>query len=218
MQSMKKESISKVRMIELTQAVALAGSLWVSAQESTRYTSKSGSKVTIEGTSTIHDWTVETSLIGGYMELGPGFPLDTSKPAAPGKVDANVETKIFVSSIKSGKKSMDEVMHDTMKQKDNPMIAFKLQSLSLKESPKAGQPLLFDSVGTLTVAGMTTTNAFPITMEPQEGGAKILVKGTATLKMTDFGMKTPAPAIGLGLIKTGDEVKVAFEWVTGKAK
>jgi hypothetical protein len=32
--------------------------------------------------------------------------------------------------------------------------------------------------------------------------------------MTDFGMKPPAPSVGLGLIKTADEVKLTFEWVT----
>lgn len=199
-------------------ALLLAGDLSLSAQETIRYTSKPGSKIKIDGTSTIHEWTVETSLVGGFMELGPDFPLDPSKKPAPGKVNAKVETLIFVSSIMSGKKSMDEVMHETMKQKDFPRITYKLQNLSLKETPKPGQPMLFDSVGVLSVAGTLTTNALQVTMEPQDNGEKILVKGTTNLKMSDFGMKTPAPAVGLGLIKTGDEVKVSFEWVTAKSK
>jgi hypothetical protein len=32
--------------------------------------------------------------------------------------------------------------------------------------------------------------------------------------MTDFKIEPPAPAIGLGLIKTGDDVKLSFEWLT----
>lgn len=205
----------------VTLVLALTALLWpggLKAQETVRYTAKAGSKVTIDGTSNIHDWTVESSLIGGFMELGPNFPLDPSKNPAPGKVNAKVETLIFVGSIKSGKKSMDEVMYDTMKQKDHPKINYKLQSLALKETPQAGQPLVFDSVGTLNVAGILITNAFPITMEPQDNGERIIVKGNTTLKMTDFGMKPPAPALGLGLIKTGDEVNVRFEWITAKAK
>jgi len=194
----------------------LAGGL--SAQDTVRYSSKPGSKIKIEGTSTIHDWTVETTLLGGFMELGPDFPIDPSKNPAPGKVNAKVETLIFVSSIKSGKKNMDDVMYETMKQKDFPKITYKLQGLTLKETPKPGQPMLFDSVGILNVAGLVTTNALQVTMEPQDNGEKILVKGNTTLKMTDFGMKPPAPTIGLGLIKTGDEVKVSFEWFTAKAK
>jgi hypothetical protein len=35
--------------------------------------------------------------------------------------------------------------------------------------------------------------------------------------MTDFGIKPPAPEIlGLSVIKTGDDLKLTFEWVTEK--
>src|SRR5262245_10498201 len=211
------QTVRRALVLALSLAVLLppAG---VFAQDTTRYVSKAGSKVKIEGTSTIHDWAVETSLIGGFMELGSDFPLDPAKKPAPGKVNAKVETMIFVSSIKSSKKNMDEVMHETMKQKEFPKITYKLHSLNLKETPKPGEPMKFDSVGVLTVAGTTTTNAVQVTMEPQDNGEKILVKGNTMLKMTDFGMKPPAPAVGLGLIKTGDEVNVSFEWVTAKSK
>ena len=46
------------------------------------------------------------------------------------------------------------------------------------------------------------------------GKTKLKVIGTTALKMTDFGISPPAPDIGLGLIKTGDDVKLTFEWVT----
>jgi hypothetical protein len=47
-------------------------------------------------------------------------------------------------------------------------------------------------------------------------GDKLKITGTTALKMTDHAIKPPAPAVGLGLIKTGDEVKISFEWVTKK--
>ena len=197
-------------------SLLMAGTL--AAQEWTVYKARPGSKVTVAGTSTIHDWTVETSLIGGTMELGPEFPLDASKNPKPGKVQAKAESVIFTSSIKSGKKSMDEVMYETMDQKKHPKITYKLQELSLKETPEAGNPLKFDAVGVLNVSGTLKTNAMEVTMMPSEGGDKILVKGETNLKMTDFGMKPPSPSISLGLIKTGDDVKVSFEWVTAKAE
>jgi hypothetical protein len=53
-------------------------------------------------------------------------------------------------------------------------------------------------------------------MEGLEGN-KLKFSGTNSLKMTDFGIKPPAPALALGLIKTGDDVKVSFEWVTGQS-
>ena len=206
----------KLLMVTPLATLLLASSLI--AGEWTVYKARPGSKVTIEGTSTIHDWAVETSLIGGTMELGPGFPLDSSKSPKPGKVEAKAETILFTSSIKSGKKSMDEVMHETMDQRNHPKITYKLQDLSLKETPKTGEPLKFDAVGVLSVSGVLKTNSMEVVMAPEDGGEKIVVKGVTNLKMTDFGMKPPAPSIGLGLIKTGDDVKVSFEWVTAKAE
>jgi len=35
--------------------------------------------------------------------------------------------------------------------------------------------------------------------------------------MTDHGIKPPSPALAMGLIKTGDDVKVSLEWVLAKA-
>jgi hypothetical protein len=34
--------------------------------------------------------------------------------------------------------------------------------------------------------------------------------------MSDHGIKAPAPKIALGLITTGDEVSLSFEWFTQK--
>jgi hypothetical protein len=45
---------------------------------------------------------------------------------------------------------------------------------------------------------------------------KIKVSGQTALKMTDFGIKPPAPAVALGFIKTEDGVKLALEWVTAR--
>ena len=36
--------------------------------------------------------------------------------------------------------------------------------------------------------------------------------------MTDFKIDPPAPKIALGLIKTGDDVKLIFEWMLAPRK
>lgn len=189
--------------------VAVAG---LTAAEMTKYEPKPGSKMKLAGTSTMHDWTVESGIIGGTMELG----FDPANPT-PGKVPAKVTTTIPVRSIKSGKKGMDDVMHETLKMQAHPRIEYQLTELVLKEAPKsADAPLVFDSKGQLAVAGVTNQIAMPVTMQRLEGG-KLKTTGTTTLKMTSFGMKPPAPKIALGLISTGDDVSVSFEWVTEKA-
>src|SRR5690348_12113363 len=65
----------------------------------TKFFSKPGAKVRIEGTSTIHDWQMESPMVGGYLEAGPGFPTKPGADAKPGKVNATVEAYITVRSL-----------------------------------------------------------------------------------------------------------------------
>src|SRR3954452_21112532 len=81
-------------------AVILLGGLCLQAADLTRYNAKPGSlKMRIEGTSTIHDWQVESSIIGGYIEVGPEFPVEPGQAATPGKLEARGEAKIPVRSL-----------------------------------------------------------------------------------------------------------------------
>ncbi len=173
--------------------------------ETVRYQAKPGSKVTIDGTSTIHDWTVEGQIIGGYMEVDSDFTKDLKGSATP-----KVEVIIPVRSLKSGHNAMDNVMMDAMNQKKYPQIRYRLLELAPADKPGA-----FTAKGELTVSGVTRTNSMPITIEKISDDA-LKVKGATTVKMTDFNIKPPAPKLALGMIKTGDDVKLAVEWLTAK--
>ena len=131
------------------------------------------------------------------------------------KTPPKLEATIPVRSLKSGKKAMDSVMHDAMKATAHPTIIYRLQTMSAKDSSGASAPTAFDTTGTLSVAGVTKTNNMVVTLEKPETG-KLKFTGAATLKMTDFGIQPPSPTGTFGLIKTGDEVKITFEWLTAK--
>ncbi len=182
--------------------------------ETIRYQATPGSKVKLDGTSTVHDWTVESSIIGGYIEMDSNFPLDPSKPSSDLQVTPKVEVTVPVRSLKSGKKLMDEIMHDALKVKDHQTIRYSLKEMKPK-ARKAGDPLQFDTKGEIEVAGVKKPVEMVVTMAPVAGN-KLKSSGTVELKMTDFGIKPPAPSLGLGLIKTADEVKVTFEWLTAR--
>jgi polyisoprenoid-binding protein YceI len=192
-------------------AAALFATGFLSAAEVVRYSPvPNSSKLRMDGTSTIHDWNAETAMIGGFLELEATFP-DASGKSAPSTVKPKVEVKILVRSLKSsGGKRMDAVMQEHMKAEQHKTIEYRVLELA----PKAGAAGQFDAKGTLTIAGVTKTNTMPVTIERIEN-TKLKVKGTAALKMTDFGIQPPAPEIlGLSVIKTGDDVKLTFEWVT----
>lgn len=194
-------------------AVVLSASLGA-ADVAVRYDAvQSGGKMKIDGTSTIHDWTVEGQLIGGYVEFDSGFDLENPKP---GKVNANASVVIPVRQLKSGKTAMDNVMYDAMKQKDHPRIEYRMTGMTLKEAPKAAtDPLVFDTTGELTVSGVTNKVSMPVTMQRVDK-SKLKFTGVISIKMTSYGIQPPAPKIALGLISTGDDVKLTFEWLTAK--
>jgi polyisoprenoid-binding protein YceI len=204
--------MKKLWIPSLTAVAALALTVSVFAQELTKFAARPASKVKIEGTSTVHDWTVEGGIIGGAMELDSKFVADPTK-AQPGKIPAKVEAVIPVRSVKSGKKAMDDIMHAAMKQPQHPRIEYRLTELALKETPKsANGPFTFDSTGQLTVAGVTNKVSFPVTMTRE--GQTMKTVGSTSVKMTSFGIQPPAPKVALGLISTGDDVKITFEWQT----
>jgi len=208
---------------QIMAAVALA--LPLSAAE--RLGAKPGSKMRIEGTSNIHDWQVEGKLIGGYIEVDENFPLEPGKEVKPGKVEIKGETFVPIRSLTSLEKDgrpystrMDDVMYEHLLEATNKRIIFYPTELTLKEAAKdKSAPYVYDAKGKLVVAGVTNEIAFPVNVVPQGGDDKrIKVSGTTSVKMSQFKIDPPAPKIALGMIKTGDDVKLIFDWLVGPAK
>jgi polyisoprenoid-binding protein YceI len=181
------------------------------AQSTVRYQSKPGaSKITINGTSTLHDWIVSTPAVGGFMEIDPAFDADLKTLASTPKVEVTVPVRQLKNS--ELKKPMDNVMYEHMDAKDHPTIKYRLLKLAPQSSGGAGQ---FDAQGELTVSGVTRTNTMPVTFERVDKST-LKVKGSTNLKMTDFKIQPPTlTVLGVG-IRTGDDVKLSFEWVTAQ--
>jgi polyisoprenoid-binding protein YceI len=194
------------------------------ANAQTRYTSQpTGSDVKIEGTSTLHDWEMEGSLIGGFIEFAAGVQLDPTQTSVAGiqgdKLPAKAHVIIPVRSVHSKADHlpdvMDHLMQDHLKEPSNPRIEFTLKDMTFKGPHTAGKPFDFDVSGDLVIAGKTNNVTFPITIDCPEAG-KLKVSGTVPIKMTEYGVEPPAPNFGLGLMKTGDDVKIVFDWALHK--
>jgi len=225
--------MKKQILISGTITLLLAALSLQAADQKTTYAARSGSKMRIEGTSNIHDWQVESSIIGGMMEVGPGFPTEPGQAATPGKIDAKVEAFVTVRSLKSIEKDgrpysdpMDNIMYEKLKASEDPVtkkvpyprIEYRLSELVLKEAPKDKDgAYVFDAKGDLAIAGVTNKIAMPVNVTPM-ADKKLKITGTVTLKMTDFKIEPPAPKLAFGLIKTGDPVKLIFEWILAPRK
>ncbi len=191
---------------DATPAATPAGTVRFDAQPT-------GSKTKIEGTSTIHDWSMESAVIGGFMEVDANFPVSALTDANAAK--PKVELFMPVRSFKSYTKKMDDVMQEHMNEAKHKRIQYKLTELKPKSAAGSTGALQFEAVGDLTISGTTKSHSMPVTIEKKDG--KLKVTGKTTLKMTDYGVKPPAPSIaGMSLIKTGDEITITFEWLTAQ--
>jgi YceI-like domain len=187
------------------------------AADLVRFGATPNSKVVIAGDSTVHHWTMEGEIIGGYIALDPAL-ANPDGQLAPGKINAQAEVTIPVRSLKStveaGKTLMESIMQEKMKYSEYKAITYHLTELTLKAVPsdKKG-PYEFDSKGDLTVAGVKKTISMPVKMV-RVSPVRLQFTCSMPLKMTDFGVEPPAPKIGLGAIKTSDDVTISIDWVT----
>jgi hypothetical protein len=206
-------------------ALSVAAGFSLQAADKTQLFARSGSKMRLEGTSNIHDWQVEGSLIGGSIEVGQNFPTEPGQACTAGKVEAKGAAFVTVLGLKSIEKDgkpysdkMDEIMYEKLKSAEQSKILFQLDDLTLKEPAKGKEdPYSFEATGQLAVAGVTNKLTMPVKVLPL-GEGKVKISGATTVKMTDFKIEPPAPKIALGMIKTGDEVKIIFDWMVAQRK
>jgi polyisoprenoid-binding protein YceI len=161
------------------------------------YSSKQ-SKMTVSGTSSLHEWESEVTKVEwkGALQLN-GSELVEVK---------DVLVKIPVTGIKSSKgKIMDNKTYEAFNSDKNPVIQYKLITAKIKGS---GPDYTIATTGNLTMAGATK----PVDLMVK---AKVLANGdvqltaSTKLNMKDFSM-TPPTAM-MGTIKVGEEVTVAFD-------
>ncbi len=212
----------------LTLAAALACATLAQAADGwIKFAARPGCLVTIDGTSTIHDWTTKGAIIGGSFEVEPEFLTDktlksvkslTTKEANP-KVQVKIPVKSLKSQVLLGASKMDEVMQEAMRMKDNADILYAVKEMIVKgDVPASGSPVKFDTKGELTISGVTNTVDMEVTMT-RVADDRIKFSGSKVLKMTDYKVPPPAPSIlGMSPIKTGDEVTIKFDWLLGLQK
>ncbi len=194
-------------------------------RQQTKFYATTGSSIKLAGKSNIHDWQAESSIIGGILEVGPGFPIEPGQKAKPDPVEAHAESFVLVQSLKSVDQNgrpysdkMDELLHDALKGRTHPKISYRLTDLSLTQPAKnRDDPNLFEAEGELAVAGVTNSITVPVSVLAMRD-KKLKVSGKTTVKMSDFEIDPSACASALGLLRVADEVDLSFVWVLSQRK
>ena len=173
------------KLLLLGTAAFLMSSL--SAQTSFK-SDASSSKMSVLGTSTLHDW---ESIVEDFS---------ASASVENGKI-ANVNFTAKVKSIKSGKGGMDKNTYKAMKADNFPNIKFTAKELNVSGTNLSGS-------GQLTIAGKTKTIQSNFSYEKWTDDA-FQIRGEVELIMSEYGIDPPTAM--MGTIKTGDKVTIKFE-------
>ena len=162
-------------------------------------------KAIIVGTSTLHAWESNITLIEGKgsFQLKDNM-LATIKDA---------EIKIPVKGIKSEEgKKMDNKTYETFKSDEYPYIIYTFSNAVVKINES--QVVSMETIGNLNMAGVS--RSVPISAHGKalpNGDLQLTV--SKKIKMTDFNMEPPV--MFLGTIKVGDEITVSFDFVLYKS-
>ena len=196
-------------LIALTAAMTVTLGSQAAAQA--KMTVSPESKLTLAGSSNVHDWACSSSALNATIALDAAY--DTKSLATIDKPINKVLVTIPVKSLKCGHGKMDDNMYKALKAEQFPEITYVLTSYEVDKAKTTADGFAALTKGDLTVAGQTRTVEIPITALRKEGGA-MKGEGTVAMKMTDFGIKPPVAL--LGTLRTKDEIQITFKVLLDK--
>jgi polyisoprenoid-binding protein YceI len=177
------------------------------AQATARVAVAPESKLWIEGTSTIHDWTCKATTLDAAIDIDAAAPPFAS---APPKMLKRVQVKVPVKSLKCGHGGMDDNLYKALKADSDPQISYIMASF--EPAAEGATEFMLHTIGTLTIAGKENKISMDVAAVRMPDGS-VKATGTVPMKMTDFGIKPPTAVFGR--IKAGDDIKVKFELTVG---
>ena len=156
-------------------------------------------KVSIHGTSNLHDWDEKVGIISGNSSVNwnsdGSFDVET------------VSIKMDVRSIKSDKGSvMDNNTYKALKGEKHPQILFDLKT-TLKTMQFRSVKMIA-AKGNLTIAGVTRPIEMLVKVFLPDKG-KMSFEGSQVIKMTDYGISPPTAIFGT--LKTGNVITLKFK-------
>ncbi|MCG9971572.1 YceI family protein [Christiangramia crocea] len=189
------KSYGTIKVLITAMIVSIGMNMNLNAQSYT-LNNKSSSLI-VEGTSNIHDWTMEAESTSGTISA----EMDEGKLE---EIDA-LRFTAEAEGLKSGKSGMDKNAYKALNTSKYKKITYELKNV--KEITGSNGNYKAKTTGSLEIAGVKKDIAlnFNLTISPD----KIILKGEHNLNMTDYGVEPPTAMFGT--ITTGETVKIKFE-------
>lgn len=166
-----------------------------------------GSEITIQGTSTLHEFHCKTDKIIAYVDVDQSYTRDLTKVAKP---LVSVKVNIVATTLKCGNGTMDSNMYKTLKTDQFQLIKYTMSGYDLLEATSSS--FSANTKGTLQIAGQDKPVDIKINAARLAEG-KATAEGEETIKLTDFGIDPPS--FMFGRLKVGNEIQVRFNLKAG---
>jgi len=158
------------------------------------YSLSSESVLTVDGSSTLHDWTVTANTCNGSLNIDA-------------QVFKEISFEADVASIKSTRgATMDKKTHNALKKEEHPKVMFSATDVTFSEGDNQSIS------GKLNVAGVEKDVV--ITASIKNAAGNIQLTGNYKITLQDYNMEPPTAMFGS--IVVGDDVTVNFDLVFAK--
>jgi hypothetical protein len=157
------------------------------------------SKLTIQGTSSLHEWQMEVRDFKCSMNLiSTGQKFSDIKGAEFSCVPTNIVSEF---------KLMDKKTYEALKAEQFSSINFRMKTGEILS--ESGNEFSGTITGNLFIAGQTKEINIPFHGNVLEDGS-VNVKGKVNLKMSQFNIDPPTAM--LGTLKTGDDISIVYSF------
>ena len=157
------------------------------------------SKLEVDGTSTLHDWTLNlkkmTAKMTGRVSESENSPFNLEK----------LEFKCKVEDLKSSLESMDDVMYEAMNTEKHKYIIYKLKKVD--STWEQDGKTWMQTIGDLTIHGVTKEVLMKVEIAEQSDAFQFL--GSESFNMSEFGIEPPSAMFGT--INSGDKITIRFD-------
>lgn len=153
---------------------------------------KKNHELKVEGTSTIHDWHMNTTKASGTANL----------IVTEGKLTSidQLQVQFDAETLKSGKRKMDKNAYKALNTDDHSIISYTLDTLEILNDST------LSATGNLEISGHKEPVSMNVNYALKDGAFH--VKGSLPITFTQFSLEPPTAVFGT--IKTGDELTLSF--------
>ena len=157
------------------------------------------SKLTIFGTSSLHDWEEVAERMSGSAVFSKNEKAVTEVKS--------LSFSVPVEGLKSGKSGMDKNTYNALESDKYPDIKYELTNVESIKPSVDGKGYIIRAEGKLTISGKTNIEKFKVYSLVNSDGS-VQFKGEVEFPMTKYGVEPPTAV--MGTIKTGDDIKIKF--------